>query len=189
MPEPTPRPFSQLPPPPDGFQAAGDVEWAELSWTSPWGAGADPRPSKGARAAGLAYERKVHRHFGALFAAERGAGTLYAPAQWIRFRSYGSRRIRWAQPDGLLLDFGRGLVTVVEVKLKHTSRTWWWVRQLYTPLLRYIFPAAWHFAWLEVVRFYEPDVAWPEGSAALRMVREPTALRAGQFGCHIYTKG
>lgn len=160
------------------------MDWARFCWAGPWGEGGDPRPPSGAKAAGLAYERKVHRRFLTSFAGGASDGPLYCPAQWIEFRANGSPRHRWAQPDGLLVHVNLGLVVIVEAKLKHTIRSWWWTRKLYDPLLRRLFPPGWSFAWLEVCRYFEPGVEWPE---PLRMVKDPASLREGQFGCHIWS--
>jgi hypothetical protein len=169
-------------PRPSGFREVRHVSWAEFRWEGPWGEGDGPRPPAGARAAGLRYERKVHRRLLAAYGSESSA--LYLPAQWIIFREGSSPAARWAQPDGLLIDLGRGLVTIVEIKLRHMDKTWWWCRGLYEPLLRHLFPSGWSFACLEITRFYDPGIEWPE---PLRLVREPDALRAGQFGCHIWS--
>lgn len=165
--------------PPKGFRAAGNVEWAEFRFEGPWGPNS-PRGSTPARQAGLAYERRVHRHLRESYSS----GILYAPGQWIEFREQGFRQSRWAQPDGLLLDLDNGLVVIVEIKLRHTERAWWWLRQLYAPLLRSIFPPAWRFAYLEVTRYYDPEVHWPE---AIRLVKHPHFLVESQCGVHIWT--
>lgn len=128
----------------------------------------------------MAYERRVHRHLQHIFDT---APTLYLPAQWIAFRARGAPQLRWAQPDGLLIDLTRGLIVIVEIKLRHMDKAWWWCRQLYEPLLTALFPSSWTFACLEVTRSFDPEVVWPE---PLHMVRSPDLLRAGQFGCHIW---
>lgn len=157
------------------------MAWAEFRDEGPF---PTPRRVRGAKAAGLAYERKVHRHLREVYSPEAG-GPLYAPAQWIEFVERGSTsRRRWAQPDGLLVNLDKGLVTIVETKLRHTDRAWWWLRQIYLPLLRHIFPAGWTFALLEVVRYYDPAVHFPEPT---KLVKYPDRLCEGQFGVHIWS--
>lgn len=129
----------------------------------------------------MKYERKVHGYFGEWF-GPLSSGGLYAPAQWIEFGN-GSNHSRWAQPDGLLVDFNRGLLTVVEIKLRHMQKAWWWLRELYLPLITFLFGPSWSYSVLEVVRFYDPSVTWPE---PIRMVKSPDLLRNGQFGVHIW---
>lgn len=66
------------------------------------------------------------------------------------------------------------------------DKAWWWLRKIYEPLIRFLFPLGWGIACLEVVRFYDPEIGFPE---PLRLVREPDLLRAGQFGVHIWSGG
>lgn len=170
-------------PPPKGFRpvTASRLQWAELRWEGPFGPSTFEPRTDAVRAAGRRYERKVHRRLGEVYGAT-SLGPLYTPGQWIEFRERGQSRNRWAQPDGLLLDLSRGLLTIVEVKLRHMVKAWWWLRHIYQPLLSFIFPS-WGIALLEVVRYYDPCVTWPED---VRLVREPDLLRAGQCGCHIW---
>lgn len=95
----------------------------------------------------------------------------YVPSPWFRFancldqfaRSHSqSRHIAWCQPDGLDIDIKRGLITVVEFKLQHTSAAWWQTRRLYEPVVRRVFGGLWDFAIVEIVKWYDPDVAFPE---------------------------
>lgn len=159
------------------------LAWAELRWEGPWGQ--EPQRGGGAvKAAGRRYERKVHCRLGSMYSPESSLdGALYTPAQWIEFRERGQSRSRWAQPDGLLLNLSRGLLVVVEVKLRHVVTAWWWLRGIYGPLLHFLFPK-WTIAYLEVVRYYDPAVRWPE---PIRLVREPSLVREGQFGVHIWS--
>lgn len=169
-------------PRPEGFRPVNPnaLSWARFEFTGPF-LGPPPRQT-GARAAGLRYERKAHRGLADAFPPE-GGGPIYAAGQWIAFAERGGPK-RWAQPDGMLLDFSRGLITIVEIKLRHMQRAWWWLRELYEPLIRFIFPKEWAFACLEVVRYYDPAVSWPE---PLRLARSPADLSPGQFGCHIWS--
>lgn len=51
----------------------------------------------------------------------------------------------------------------MEIKYQHTSDAWWQVEHLYLPVLRWAFPPdLWSFARVEVVKWYDPAVAFPE---------------------------
>lgn len=129
---------------------------------------------------GLRYERKIHEHFSAIFPPRSGA-PLYFPARWIRYVTSDPRDTGWryAEPDGLLLDFDRSLLTIVEAKLTHTQYAWWGLRRLYEPLLRKIFGSRWRVAVCEVCRYYDPGVPWPEPFTLIRDLRE---LSPNEFG-------
>lgn len=167
-------------PPPPNFREAGRVAWAQLEPQGPFGAKRS-RPTTAAQAAGLRYERKVHGHLGALYLPYHLVA--YGGGPWISFRQEDSGLLRWAQPDGFIIDWRRGLVIVVEVKLKHNTAAWWGLRALYEPVVGALFGSSWTVALCEVAGYYEPTVRWPE---AHRMVRSPTDLKAGEIGVHLW---
>jgi len=160
-------------PPPHNFVPAGVVTAAELQQ--------EPPPfiarirATGARAEGLRYERKGQRYFEATYPE-------YVAGPWIRFRTAGAWR--WCQPDGFFLGLRRGLITVVEFKLQHTSAAWWQVRHLYEPVLASLFGVdLWQFAAIEVVSWCDPHTAFPEHFTFLK---DPSAARPGSFNVHIW---
>jgi hypothetical protein len=109
---------------------------------------------------------------------------LYVPGPWLRYHNEHERKARWCKPDGLFMDFRRGLVTVVEVKLKHTADAWWQLRRVYEPVLRTLLgPDDWRYAFLEVVRWYDPHIAFPQAHA---MIAEPARMSPDSFGVHIW---
>lgn len=126
---------------------------------------------------GIRYERRAHAHFAEAFPGRYGAG------QWIAFRERRSGKVRYAQPDGLVVDYERGLLTLLEMKLRHTDRAWWALRYVYEPLFSFLFPS-WRVACCEVVRWYDPAVPWPE---AYRRVASPSFLDGGEIGVHIWS--
>lgn len=123
---------------------------------------------------GLSYERKVHATLKSTYPRSYGGG------QWIKFLCPGSA-MRWAQPDGLLLDWKKSQITIVEIKLSHDIRAWWGLRELYEPLVKFLFGDSWRVAVCEVCRFFDPATPWPE---PLRFTRDPMDLRPGEFGIH-----
>lgn len=140
---------------------------------------------KGNAGRGMKYERQTHQHLMERF-PPLPSSPMYLPSRWIRFRTSDPRERdwRWAQPDGLLLDLDRSLVTIIEVKLRHNQGAWWGLRRLYEPLIRKMFGPRWSFAVCEVCRWYDPAVPWPE---PFTLVRNPAALKPGEFGVHILT--
>lgn len=63
----------------------------------------------------------------------------------------------------MLIDAQRGVIHVVEIKYSHTSDAWWQLRRLYVPVLQRIFPQnLWDFEVCEIVRWFDPAVAFPE---------------------------
>jgi len=127
----------------------------------------------------MRYERKVHR----AFEQQYQGPIIYAPGMWIRYIDGSCRK--YAQPDGLLVDMRRRLITVIEIKLKHTILAYFWLRELYEPLIRYIFGQRWKYAVCEVVKWYDSSVKWPE---PLRMTADPSMLIANEFGLHIWKR-
>lgn len=171
--------------PPKGFRPSDLVVRAEYG-RGPSFALIQPSNINPAAKRGLNYERKVHGHMGELFAPEQGEA-LYAPGQWISFFTSDPRDSgqRWAQPDGLLLDFGRSQITIIEIKLRHMQSAWWGLRRLYEPLLRKLYGSRWSFAVCEIVAWYDPAVFWPEPYS---LVRNPSFLRRNEFGVMILSE-
>lgn len=142
-------------PPAQGFSPAGSVAEARFSLTPP--PFIRQRKYTGRRAEGIRYERKVQDMLLDVFPDS------YIPSPWLHFLGAEADKWRWCQPDGILVDFERGLLTVLEVKYSHTSDAWWQVRRLYTPVLQRIFPPAlWEYQACEIVKWYDPATKFPE---------------------------
>ena len=134
-------------PPPHNFTPAGLIHHAEIATQNP--PFSIPTPRRGSRAAGARFERKVQSHL------RESRPLSYRASPWIRFNNS-----RWCQPDGL--DVDNGLITIVEIKLQHTAAAWWQTRQLYEPLVRHIFGEEYTYAVLEIVKWLDPHLAFPE---------------------------
>lgn len=165
------------PPKPRGFIPAEGVQWARFADSPPPFIRAHRKVS-GRRAQGIRYERKVHEWLG-----ERFEGA-YLPSPWITF-ACADGHVRWCQPDGLLFNLRAGVITLIEVKYQHTSDAWWQLRKLYQPVLGALFPSdLWSIQCLEVVKWYDPAVVWPE---PLRLVDKPAPLPQTSASCvHIW---
>lgn len=170
-------------PPPSSFREVGSIEWARLSREGPLAvrAARASEAATAAQAAGMRYEQRAHGYLLETFKPIPGVSTpLYAPAMWIRFCTDG--RLGWCQPDGLLIDLDRSLITIIEIKLRHTPNAWWALRRLYEPLIRFLFGTSWRYAVCEVCRWYSPG-PWPE---PIRMCPQPSNLGVNEFGVHIW---
>ncbi len=108
---------------------------------------------------------------------------FYLPSPWLHFREEGQEDFRWAQPDGLLIDGIKGIITIVEIKYSHTADAWWQVRRLYLPVLQKLFPPnLWRYEALEVVKWYDPDTVFPE---KVQLVDNPMRS-SSHFKVHIF---
>ena len=164
-------------PPPKRFKPAGELLWAEFSPTAP--DFSKKKRRTGRRRQGMLYEKKGHGHLTDLY------GERYVPSPWLRFTDTISDRARWCQPDGLLIEPERGVITLVEFKYQHTSDAWWQLRQLYEPVVGFLFPHdRWELRVCEVVKWYDPATLFPE---RVRMIPEIHSLQSSkEFGVHIW---
>lgn len=166
-----------LAPPAPHFLPAGLVQWAQFAQRTPHFG--QPKRLTGRRLQGVKYERLVQSMLDKLW------GYTYLPLPWLRFE--GSSGVHWCQPDGILFNLELGVLTIVEVKYQHTTDAWWQMRKLYEPVLRKLFPEElWEIKVLEVVKWFDPDVRWPE---PIRMLSNPGLaqhLEPGVTGVHIW---
>jgi hypothetical protein len=158
---------------PKGFIPAGNVTDSRLSNTPP--PFLSTRKATGARAAGLRYERRVHENLLELHAEQ------YLPAPWFIFRSDNGPR--WCQPDGILININTGYLIVIEIKHSITDRAWWWLNELYVPVVRKAFGPNWRIATSTVVKWFDPAVLLPEKAV---MCREVTHALPGQNAVTIW---
>lgn len=151
------------------------IDWASFAFQPPFEI---TEPKKGNKRKGILYERKAQRYLmGCL-------GEMYWPSPWIAFKADNNRRVRWIQPDGILVDPEAGLITVVEIKYSHTIDAYLQLEMKYIPVLKWLFPERlWRFAALEVVHWFDPTIKFPRG---FRMVKNPALMRGSDFGVHIY---
>lgn len=162
-------------PPPARFRGVDKVDWACFTRQPDF---LRPHKHTGRRLAGVKYEGKVQEYLVKTFPES------YLPSPWLQFFYRGSAR--WCQPDGLFLFPAKGEIIVTEVKYQHTSDAWWQLHHLYGPVLSAIFPRdEWKYSFLEVVKWYDPNVAFP---CQVKMMASPlTPLGEGETGVHIWT--
>ena len=108
----------------------------------------------------------------------------YVQGPWISYFSAGSHTLQYCQPDGLLIDSEQGLIVIIEIKLRHTSDAWWQLRHLYEPVVRKLFgDTQWRYGLVEIVRWFDPAVPFPEKFQKLKTISH---IQPGRLGVHIW---
>lgn len=135
------------------------------------------RRAKGAKGKGLKFEREVQEHFSDRY-------DLYVPGPWFSYRTrYRPLIWNYAQPDGLLFDFKKGLLTIVEIKYSHTPEAYFQLIDKYLPLMQnFLGKELWTFSTCEVVYWYDKAISFP---CEIRLCKEIEICRPGEFGVHI----
>ena len=137
------------------------------------------RRRRGRRGEGIRYEARVQEYLLELYPEE------YVPGPWLEFQAIGEKKPRYCQPDGLLFQPKQGTLTVVEVKLQHTSDAWWQLRWLYLPVVAGAFPPdLWDYRLVEVTKWYDPATAFPE---PVQLCASLGNAAPGRFGVHIWS--
>lgn len=135
------------------------------------------RIGKGAKADGIRYEKKAQQKLQEMY------GGSYLASPWFSYRKTPNGRLCIRQPDGLVFDFHRGIIFIVEIKLRHTADAWTQIRRVYEPLVRAAFPRhLWEIRVCEVVRWFDPHTYFPED---ISMVESVDAVLPARFGVHI----
>lgn len=162
--------------PPKNFRPAGVVTWAQWS--------PDPPPfintkrRRGRRAEGIRYERKAHDYF------EEVYEDSYVASPWFHFQEVGVEKVRWCQPDALIIRPHDGRIDLLEYKLQHTSDAWWQLRWLYLPVVSRLFPTdQWEFNICEVCKWYDCATIFPE---KVSMCADLDQMKPGAFNMHIW---
>lgn len=115
-----------------------------------WNFGVQQASLRGARAAGLSYERKVEKYLEAVKGSREVVKSL-------PFRFCDSDGWRMCVPDFLLFDFKEQRCCVVEVKLRHSGAAGLELERLYVPVLRRALPG-WKIQGLEICKWYVPGI-------------------------------
>lgn len=143
--------------PPRGFVPAGALTSSRLL------AGQPPfirrRIARGAKAAGVRYERKVVSYVKDLLRSHPRAEAHFGP--WLEFTASGEPK-RWCQPDAFILDREHATGIVLEIKYKHTAAAYWQLWLLYLPVLRSIYPEIHRWGCCEIVKWFDPATTFPQ---------------------------
>lgn len=166
-------------PPPLDFIPVQVCDWAELVTGQPEFIHRPIR--RGRRLQGIKYEAAgqvwLQRHYGA----------AYTSSQWIRFTADGQGKVRWCQPDGLLLDVVHQTLTIVEFKYQHVDSAWWQLFRLYLPVMKYLFLGrGFTMKCLEICKWFDPAQPTPQKPTLCKSV---DAVQPGEFGVHIWKPG
>lgn len=143
----------EIPAPPRGFIEPMEILHPRLSAIGPSYSNGKKVRVQGPRAQGIFYEKKVQEYLLYLYPKH------YLPSPWFSF--VDRERVRWCQPDGLLIDPEQGLIVVVEVKRSHIGDAWWKLHKLYVPVVREYFGRDWTLRAVEVVRYCDISIAFP----------------------------
>lgn len=112
-------------------------------------------PKRGAKWQGIKYERKAQEHLQKLY------GERYVASPWIRYFDLVEEKLKWCQPDGIYFDVYRGLIVIVEIKLRHTPIAWWQLEKKYRPLVSHLFGPDFKVAVVEFVKWYDGTEPYP----------------------------
>jgi hypothetical protein len=163
--------------PPRGFVPAQDVRRAKILPGQP--AFITRRRARGAKARGVAYERKAQRYLAECAIGKPRAEYISGP--WIEFEDASGRR--WCQPDGLFLDHEHSVCIIAEIKYRHCAEAWWQLWRLYLPVVRVLY-RSYGYGCLEVVRYHDPQTPFP---ARYTFTPEATAIpQANLTAVHIW---
>ena len=160
---------------PKGFHEAADITWSELSPVGPHFV----RPVKltAKLQAGITYENAVHEHF------DRMYGDQYVPGPWLKFVGR-NKKMRWCQPDALLIDLEANCITIVECKYKHIARSWWQLHRLYLPVIQHLFGPKWTYRLAEVSKWCDPATPYPGATPRIMKLENCYDLPATNLLCY-----
>jgi hypothetical protein len=148
------------------------VSWARIAAKPP--AWIKRKRARGKRGAGRAYEAKVHEWL-------LGQYDTYMPGLWFCYGTAQGDNTRWCQPDGILLDLHKPALYIIEVKLSHTERSFWQLRELYLPVVTRAWGADWPVRLVEVVRWYNPDAEYPGKIKLISEIEQASPESIGVF--------
>jgi hypothetical protein len=168
-----------MPLPPPDFHPINNCDWAEHSEVPPHFV--HPVKYTGKRGVGVRYENRVREWISKQF-----AGRCF-PSQWIRYRADGDSRIRWCQPDNLILSPVESKLTIVEVKYQHCDLAWWQLFRLYKPVVERLFLGhGYTLCTVEVVHWFDPSVRTMQTPKLRARVED---AQPGEFAVHIRSPG
>lgn len=169
----------RLPKRPDNFRApVGEIVHSRMSGLTPTFVLEKTRKFAGSYSTaimkGLKYEAKVHEYM------LKNFSRFYIKSPWFYF--VDDEGGHWCQPDGLYINQKCGFIIIVEIKHAHTSNAWWQLVGLYKPVVKSLFGDGFDYRLLEVVRWFEPSVNFPN----IKLTSDPSyAPKAPNVGVHI----
>lgn len=118
----------------------------------------------GSKRKGLLYQERVVDELDFLLPPTWEA----VPGLWFEF--VDSSGHRYAQADWIGFDWGKGIITIVEIKLSRVPNAWWQLNRIYRPLIEKLFPC-FEVAMLEIASNVNA-VATPEPVKVIRDLRD-----------------
>lgn len=164
-----------LTPPTHSTRVAGEVYSAELIDFKPK---ASHAKRSVAQQLGLRYERRALVHL----AGELERPVTFHPA--FRFRSEGKYFDQFAIPDALYLS-SSNVLTIFEIKLKHTSDAWHQLKKLYLPIVAKVYPEA-KINLCEICSSYDRSVQIPKATI-IDNLAEFTSTPTDYFGVYLWS--
>ena len=118
-----------------------NVRWSKLNRT--------PSGRTKSQREGIAFENTVAREYD--LSSDGAWHSIQGP--WIQYTHRS--KIRYAQPDILLINIQAGRVLILECKLRHTTRALPQIEK-YLRLLKQLFPyPLWKISAIEIYKFYD----------------------------------
>ena len=161
------------------------ISWAQFA-PEPLTFADAPRVT-GARRQGVLYERKAQDYI-AMALSQRQVmndSLIYIKSPWLCYKNKNVDKLFFCQPDGLIVELREKKLTIVEIKLQHTSETWYQVRKLYQPVVSAIYPG-FQIAALEIVKWLDPHIPFPE---TFKFCEDVLYFDVDKFGVHIFNNG
>ena len=140
---------------PKGWRAAENILTVRISETAP--SFQKPKLLKGKFRKGIEYEVAAQN-----FLKQRYPKEVFSSV-WFNFteKRKASIRDRWCQVDCIHLDKINKVITIFEMKLKHTARAWWQLHTLYYPVVTQAFGNDFTYRVVEMTTFHDPDIQYP----------------------------
>jgi len=160
------------------------VNFAQFTNIKPSFIETNPSSFTRAQKEGLRYEKKVFDYLKKLLVDEKDQTFEIKVSPWIMFRTNTDAfsKIRFCQPDTVLISKDFSKIIICEVKYQHTNEAWKQLRLLYEPVLRFMFPKS-QIACLEICRWFDPHTHFTEH---FYYAENPLSAIVEQLGVHIY---
>jgi len=109
---------------------------------------------RGSKRQGQLFEERVNKEL------RKNLGRQYVKSPWLRY-FLRNEKPRICQPDGIYIDAGNKIVTIVECKYTFCAQAWHQINKLYRPVIE-----AWHPEFktrgVQVFKNYQPSIKYPE---------------------------
>lgn len=157
---------------------AGEVMSAELLEFLPYQRKKRSRHSP-AQKAGLRYETLTFGHL-----------TIELPSlnmhPVLRFRSAGRSLTEIAIPDALAFSTNGAVITIIEIKLRHTHEAWNQLHNLYLPIAQNLFKGR-HINLVEICQNFDPGTVLPGPSEIIEELSPWIEVPQQRYGVYLWS--